>query len=137
MDSVNDAPRARERRAKGFARENCVYSKHALRCGIHAAVRQKNSPEERGCLSLPGVRGMLATLSIIIRDPGHNGARVNAEIGRFRGSIAGRLGLPFADRDLAVIVLVLDADLDAVNVLSGRIGRLPGTSSRVMFEPEA
>ncbi|HPH01489.1 MAG TPA: iron-only hydrogenase system regulator [Spirochaetota bacterium] len=80
---------------------------------------------------------MLATLSIIIRDPGQNGARVNAEIARFRGSIAGRLGLPFVDRDLAVIVLVLDADLDAVNVLSGRIGKLPGTSSRVTFEPEA
>ena len=78
----------------------------------------------------------MATLSIIIRDPGSHAALVNAEIARFRGAIAGRLGLPFVDRDIAVIVLVLDADRDAVNVLSGRIGKLPGTSSRVTFEPE-
>jgi len=80
---------------------------------------------------------MVATLSIIIRNPGHNAALVNAEIARFRGSVVGRLGLPFADRDMAVIVLVLDADRDAVNVLSGRIGKLPGAHSRATFEPEA
>lgn len=76
-------------------------------------------------------------MSIIIRDPERHAAAVNAEIARFRGAIAGRLGLPFVGRDLAVIVVVLDADRDAVNVLSGRIGKLPGTSSRVTFEPEA
>lgn len=79
---------------------------------------------------------MVATLSIIIHDPGQNAAPVNVEIARFRGAVVGRLGLPFLDRDMAVIVLVLDADRDAVNVLSGRIGKLPGTSTRATFEPE-
>jgi putative iron-only hydrogenase system regulator len=80
---------------------------------------------------------MLGVISVVIRDPQANAGRVNDLVGSVKGIVRGRMGLPFAERDLAVVVLVVDGDQDELNALSGRLGRLPGTAARVVFAPQA
>ncbi len=47
--------------------------------------------------------------------------------------ILGRLGIPYREKGLSVICLVLDAPADVINALSGKLGRLPGVSAKAVM----
>lgn len=52
------------------------------------------------------------------------------EYGKF---IIGRMGLPYAKREINIISIVIDAPQDEINTLSGKIGRLNGVTSKVAY----
>ena len=47
--------------------------------------------------------------------------------------IIGRMGLPYAKRGVAVISVVLDAPQDVISALSGKLGMLPGVSTKTIY----
>jgi len=47
--------------------------------------------------------------------------------------IMGRLGLPYTEKNLNIISVVMDAPQDVVNTLSGKIGQLDGVNSKVTY----
>lgn len=78
---------------------------------------------------------MLAIISIIIEYPDQNSKPVNAILSEHAAVIRGRMGIPFSERNLAVISLTVDCELDLVNSITGRIGRLPSVSAKAVFAP--
>ena len=46
--------------------------------------------------------------------------------------IIGRMGIPYPKKNLNVISIALDAPVDVINTLSGKIGQLDGISSKVV-----
>ncbi len=76
----------------------------------------------------------IAVVSIIID---HSGTEVRNEVNRLLHQsakyIIGRLGLPYRRRNLNVIVVVLDAPLNAVSALAGKLGALPGVSAKATY----
>ena len=52
------------------------------------------------------------------------------EYGRF---IIGRMGLPYRERGVSVISVVLDAEQDAISALGGKVGALPGVSVKTLY----
>lgn len=52
------------------------------------------------------------------------------EYGKF---IIGRMGLPYPKKSVSIISVVVDADQDTINTLSGKIGKLEGISSKVVY----
>ena len=46
--------------------------------------------------------------------------------------IIGRMGIPYKEKNLNVISIVLDAPMDVINRLSGKIGMLDGITSKVV-----
>lgn len=46
--------------------------------------------------------------------------------------IIGRMGLPYPKKNVNIISISLDAPLDVINTLSGKIGMLDGISSKVV-----
>ena len=58
--------------------------------------------------------------------------KVNATIHEFRDYIIGRLGIPYKQRNLSVISLVMDAPHELINSLSGKLGMISGVSSKVL-----
>lgn len=52
------------------------------------------------------------------------------EYGRF---IIGRMGLPYPKREINIISIVIDAPQDEINTLSGKIGKLNGVTSKVVY----
>lgn len=79
---------------------------------------------------------MLGVISIIIIDPDENAQAVNRMIASFPQTVKGRMGIPFPDRDTAVVTLVVEAPIDEVNTMTGRLGRLSGVSAKAAFPPE-
>lgn len=47
--------------------------------------------------------------------------------------IVGRMGLPYPKKSINVISIVVDATQDTINTLSGKIGKLPGITSKVVY----
>ncbi len=58
--------------------------------------------------------------------------RVNATIHEFRDYVIGRQGIPYKERVVAVISLVIDAPQEIINSLSGKLGMIKGVSSKVL-----
>lgn len=55
------------------------------------------------------------------------------EYGRF---ILSRMGLPYRERALNIISVVVDAPADKISALSGKLGRLPGVTSKAVYSPQ-
>lgn len=47
--------------------------------------------------------------------------------------IIGRMGIPYKKRNVSVISVAIDADNDIISALSGKIGKLPGISSKTVY----
>ena len=78
---------------------------------------------------------MLGVVSVIIEDPEQYAREVNTILGEHKELIRGRLGLPFHEKDLGVIVVVVEGEIDIINGLTGQIGRLPSVSVKATFPP--
>ena len=73
----------------------------------------------------------LAVLAIII-DNSDAVQRVNALLHEFGDYILGRMGLPYKKRSLNVISIVIDAPMQVINSLSGKLGMIDGVSSKTL-----
>ncbi len=73
----------------------------------------------------------LAVVAIIVNNP-DSVERVNALLHDFREGIIGRLGVPYKERKIAVISIVMDASAQTINSLSGKLGMIDGVSSKVL-----
>ena len=57
---------------------------------------------------------------------------LNAILHEYAPYVLGRLGIPYREKGLSVICLVLDAPMDLINAMSGKLGRLPGVSAKAV-----
>ena len=60
--------------------------------------------------------------------------KVNEALSTHGKLIVGRLGIPYRDRGVSVISLVVDGTNDEVSALTGTLGRIPGISVKSMLE---
>ena len=58
---------------------------------------------------------------------------VNSILHDFSSYIMGRMGLPFKDRGVSVITIVVDAPAETLNSMSGKLGSIQGVSSKVLI----
>lgn len=59
---------------------------------------------------------------------------VNDALSQHANLIVGRMGIPYRDRGVSVISLVVDGTNDEVSALTGTLGRIPGISVKSMLE---
>lgn len=69
----------------------------------------------------------VAVMGIIVEHTG-SVAELNAILHEYGEYIIGRMGLPYHKKNINVISIAVDAPLDVINTVSGRIGKLPGIS---------
>ena len=46
------------------------------------------------------------------------------------------MGLPYPKRGVNLISIMLDAPMDVISALSGKVGRLPGVSAKTAYSKE-
>ena len=69
----------------------------------------------------------------IIVEQESSAAALNALLHEYGGYIIGRMGLPYRERGVNIISVVLDAPQDVISALSGRMGRLEGVSAKTLY----
>ena len=47
--------------------------------------------------------------------------------------IIGRMGIPYRQKGINIISIAVDAPQDAISALSGKVGKLPGVSSKTAY----
>jgi len=60
-------------------------------------------------------------------------AEVNNILHDYADYIIGRLGLPYRDKQLSIISIVIDAPHDTISALSGKIGRVAGVNAKTVY----
>lgn len=55
-------------------------------------------------------------------------SRVNAILSKHAEMIIGRMGLPYREKEVAVISLIVDGTTDQVGSLTGKLGNIPGVT---------
>lgn len=73
----------------------------------------------------------VSVISIIVKDEESAGA-VNDLLHEFRQYIVGRMGIPYRQREVSIISVVLDAPGDATSSLSGKLGMIAGVSAKTL-----
>ena len=57
---------------------------------------------------------------------------LNAVLHEYASWILGRMGIPYREKNVSIICLALDAPMDTINALTGKIGRLRGVSAKAV-----
>lgn len=58
---------------------------------------------------------------------------VNAVLHEYGNLFVGRMGIPYKERDIAVITLIADGTNDEISAMTGKLGRIPGVSVKSMI----
>ncbi len=77
----------------------------------------------------------VAIISMIISDEASVPA-VNSLLHEYGKFIQGRMGLPYRERGLSIISVVVDAPADTISTISGKLGRLKGVTSKSVYSKE-
>ena len=71
----------------------------------------------------------IAAVSILVENLDSVEA-LNAILHEYAPYILGRMGIPYRERSISIICLAVDAPMDVINTMTGRLGRLPGISAK-------
>ena len=69
----------------------------------------------------------IAILSIIIENL-YSSEAVNSILHEYSNIIVGRMGIPYKERGVSVMAVVVDADTDTISAVTGKLGKISGVS---------
>ena len=73
----------------------------------------------------------ISVVAIIVSDT-NAVAKINALLHDFGEYIIGRMGLPYKQKNLNIISVVVDAPQPIINSMSGKLGMIDGVKSKVL-----
>ena len=59
--------------------------------------------------------------------------QLNSLLSQYGNYIIGRMGIPYREKSLSIISIAMDAPNNVISGLSGKIGMLPGISSKTIY----
>ena len=74
----------------------------------------------------------VALLGVVVEDE-RSVEPLNRLLSEYKDHIVGRMGIPYRQRGVNIISIVLDGPGDAISALSGKIGALPGISAKTLY----
>lgn len=67
----------------------------------------------------------VAVISAILEHSEQTQNNFNNIVASYKGVVRGRIGLPIADEGISVICITVIGELDEINSLTGKLGKLP------------
>ena len=58
---------------------------------------------------------------------------VNAILHDYNNLIIGRMGLPYREKKVYIINIVVDAPMDEINAIAGKLGRIEGVTAKAVY----
>lgn len=78
----------------------------------------------------------VALIGIMVENPEAVG-RMNALLHEYSRWIIGRMGLPYREKRISIISIVMDAPMDKISALSGKLGMLSGVSTKTIYAKQS
>ena len=74
----------------------------------------------------------IAVVSVLVADKS-DVEKLNGILSDYGDWILGRMGIPYKEKAVSVLSVVLDAPVEITNAMTGKIGRLNGVSVKALF----
>ena len=74
----------------------------------------------------------IALLAILVENESSVEA-LNDILHQYRQYIIGRMGIPYREKQVSIMSIAVDAPQHVISALSGKIGKLPGVSSKTAY----
>ena len=74
----------------------------------------------------------IALIGIIVENTGKT-EELNALLHEYGKYIIGRMGLPYREKKVSIIIVFLDAPQDTISALSGKLGKIEGLSVKTVY----
>lgn len=74
----------------------------------------------------------IALIGIIIEDK-ESVEKLNGLLSQYGDYIIGRMGLPYREKGISIISVVIHAQADVISTLSGKLGMLTGVSVKTVY----
>lgn len=74
----------------------------------------------------------VAVISIIIENP-DSVESVNKILSENRDYVIGRMGIPYREKKVSLISIVVDAPEDKINAMTGKLGKLDGVGAKTNY----
>ena len=81
---------------------------------------------------MDNIQKRLAVVAIMVEDA-TSVQKVNALLSEYGSFIVGRMGLPNVKDSVNVISLVMSAQVEVINALTGKLGSLKGVTAKTLF----
>lgn len=75
----------------------------------------------------------LGVVAIIVNDRNDAVNQLNSILHEYASIIVGRLGLPYRERKLSIISLIVDGNTDEIGAMTGKIGQIPRITVKTAF----
>ena len=108
-------------------------SSHWRRWGVHGRRNTgvMASAGEKGKTGASRGESRVGVAAIVVQDRLHAAPAVNRILSDYADIIVGRMGVPYRDRGVSVMALILDGDTDTIGAMTGKLGSIAGVKSRV------
>ncbi len=73
----------------------------------------------------------VAVIGIIVENA-DSAPQVNEILHGYSEFIVGRMGIPYTAKELHIISIAVDAPMDIINAISGKVGKIPGVSAKAV-----
>ena len=77
----------------------------------------------------------VAVISMIVEDK-ESVEQLNGLLHEYGQHIIGRMGIPYKEKNINIISVAVDAPQDAINALTGALGRLSGVTAKAAYAKE-
>ncbi len=74
----------------------------------------------------------VALIGIIVENP-DSVEKMNALLHEYGSWIMGRMGVPYREKGMSIISIVIDAPMNQISSLSGKLGMLDGVSTKTIY----
>ena len=74
----------------------------------------------------------VAVISIIVEEP-ERVNQLNEILHSASDYIIGRMGIPYREKNISIISIVIDAPVNVINNVSGKLGRLSGVTAKTAY----
>ena len=69
----------------------------------------------------------------IVLEQYESAEKLNRILHEYREYVIGRMGIPYREKNMNIISVAVDAPMDVISTLSGKLGMLPGVSSKTIY----
>ena len=74
----------------------------------------------------------LAIISIIVENR-EKSTEINSLLSEYGDFIVGRMGIPYREKAVSVLSVVVDAPAEIINTITGKIGMLKGVTAKTLM----
>ncbi|MDD4588016.1 MAG: iron-only hydrogenase system regulator [Heliobacteriaceae bacterium] len=79
----------------------------------------------------------IGVVGIVVEDREEAARKLSVILSEYAEIIVGRLGVPYRERNLSVIALIVDGSTDAIGAMTGKLGGLKGVQVKTALVTKA